>query len=62
MPEIDRHLNLTKDPLTTQIGFSMAKTPPIEFDIRRSQHRWLQPDSTPPKRSKAVLFDIFFIT
>ncbi|MBU0893508.1 MAG: hypothetical protein KKH21_21830, partial [Gammaproteobacteria bacterium] len=42
MPEINRQLHLTKVPFTTQIGFSMAKTALIEFDISRS-HRDPQP-------------------
>jgi len=62
MPEVDRQLHLNKVPFTTQIGFSMAKTPSIEFDIRRSQHEWLQPGTVAQKHPKPVLFYILFIT
>jgi hypothetical protein len=33
MPEINRQLNLTKVVAAVQTGFSMAKSPPIEFDM-----------------------------
>jgi hypothetical protein len=33
MPEINRQLNLTKVVAAVQAGFSMAKSPPIEFDM-----------------------------